>query len=167
MYSVKELIQKLELEPHPEGGFYRETYRSSGFVKNDSLSKDYNGDRNYATCIYFLLTSDKFSSFHRIKQDEIWHFYGGATIRIHLIDKEGSYSNYLIGKDVLNGENPQFIVPGGVWFAAEVVHENDYSLVGCTVAPGFCFEDFELSKRTNLISKFPKLTDIITRLTHS
>jgi len=79
MNSIKAIIKQLDLKPHPEGGFFKETYRSSGSIKADSLDASYNGERNYSTCIYFLLTSDNFSAFHRIKQDEIWHFYDGST----------------------------------------------------------------------------------------
>jgi len=160
------IITELELKPHPEGGYFNETYRSHGEIKEENLSDDYNGKRNYSTCIYFLLTSDKFSALHRIKQDEIWHFYDGSPIRLHTISVSGIHTVTIIGKDVLNGETPQFVVPGGCWFAAEVIDENSFSLVGCTVSPGFSFDDFELRSRKELTSLFPDKKDIISKLTH-
>ncbi len=166
LIDIDLLISKLDLKPHPEGGFFRETYRSKGEISASSLDKSYNGKRNYATCIYFLLTSDNFSAFHRIKQDEIWHFYDGSSIKLHLISDSGLYSNQVIGIDLQKGEVPQFVVPGGSWFAAEVIHQNTYSLIGCTVSPGFSFDDFELKSRNDLITLFPDQEEIISRLTH-
>ncbi|WP_298894394.1 cupin domain-containing protein [uncultured Psychroserpens sp.] len=164
--KIEQIIKQLELQPHPEGGYFKETYRSSGEIKNDSLGDNYIGQRNYSTCIYFLLTSDNFSALHRIKQDEIWHFYDGSPIRLHVISESGIHTEHLIGNDLNKGEVPQYIVPGGCWFAAEVIDKNAYSLVGCTVSPGFSFEDFELKSRTELIALFPDKETIITRLTH-
>lgn len=166
MTKIDTIIKTLDLKPHPEGGYFKETYRSIGEIKEDSLATDYNGKRNYSTCIYFLLTSHSFSAFHRIKQDEIWHFYDGSAIRLHVITPEGHYLNHLIGRDVLNGEIPQFVVPGGCWFGAEVVDDDAYALVGCTVSPGFSFEDFELKPRKELVALFPHLKEVIGKLTH-
>jgi len=142
------LVAKLQLIPHPEGGFYRETYRSI---------------KNYSTCIYYLLTSDTFSAFHRIKQDEIWHFYSGEPISLHLINPEGAYTKIMIGNNMKTNQIPQFVVPAGYWFAANV--ESDYALVGCTVSPGFDFSDFELAKKKDLIKQFPPIEAIINRFT--
>ncbi len=166
MNSADKIIENLNLIAHPEGGYFKETYRSLGEIKEESLSDKYKGKRNYSTCIYFLLTSEKFSAFHRINQDEIWHFYDGSPIRLSVISEKGVYSNQIIGCDFSNGETPQVIVPGGSWFAAEVINKNDYSLVGCTVSPGFSFDDFELINREDLISIFPKHKELISRLTY-
>jgi predicted cupin superfamily sugar epimerase len=165
--SIEKIIRKLELEPHPEGGYFKETYRSLGEINEESLGEIYKGKRNYATCIYFLLTSDKFSALHRIKQDEIWHFYDGSPIKLHVISELGIHTVNYIGRDLQNGETPQFIVPGGCWFAAEVIKENTYSLVGCTVSPGFDFKDFELKTRNELVSLFPDKEELISKLTHA
>ena len=162
---ITQIIKKLSLQPHPEGGFFRETYRSKGVIKADSLDTSYQGERNYSTCIYFLLISDMFSAFHRILQDEIWHFYDGSPIELYSITKDGIYTTTVIGRDIEKGEIPQFVVPGGSWFAASVIRDDDYTLVGCTVAPGFDFLDFELAVRCELITKFPQHKEIITRLT--
>ena len=167
MDNIETIIKSLDLKPHPEGGYFKETYRSIGEINKDSLNATYNGPRHYSTCIYFLLTSDTFSAFHRIKQDEIWHFYDGATIKLHTISPEGKHSEYKIGRNFSAGEVPQLVVEGGYWFAAEVLGEDTYALVGCTVSPGFDFSDFELPNRKELISKFPQHQDIVTKLTHN
>ena len=166
MESYKHIITKLDLKPHPEGGYFKETYRSAGTIKAESLDARYNGERNYSTCIYFLLTSDNFSAFHRIKQDEIWHFYDGSPIRLHMITETGIYTEQIIGKNISNGELPQFVVPGGYWFASEVLHKNSYALTGCTVSPGFSFEDFELKSQKELTVLFPSHESVIAKLTH-
>ena len=166
MLSMNELIKILGLKPHPEGGYYKETYRSRGKIKGKCLGLKYSGERHYSTCIYFLMTSDNFSAFHRINQDEIWHFYDGASIRLHVISENGKHSDYIIGRDFAKGEVPQLVVTGGHWFAAEVMDQNSYALVGCTVSPGFNFEDFELADREQLISKFPEHEELITKFTN-
>nr|WP_299339663.1 cupin domain-containing protein [Allomuricauda sp.] len=165
MKEVEELIQRFGLQPHPEGGFFKETYRSEGEILESSLSEDYEGERNYSTCIYFLLTSDTFSAFHKINQDEIWHFYSGGPLRIHSISEEGAYTSYELGNDFQSGFVPQAIVPGGNWFAAETLDPDSYSFVGCTVAPGFDFEDFVLPSQKELLEKFPIHEQLIRRLT--
>ncbi len=164
--TAQEIIKKFDLTEHPEGGFYKETYRSNGVIKNVNLAGVFTGDRNYSTCIYFLLTSEKFSAFHKINQDEIWHFYQGTVLKLHMISPKGDYSFVLIGNDLENNEQPQFIVPAGYWFAAEVLEDNAYAFTGCTVAPGFDFNDFVLPKRIELVQLFPQHTNIITKLTH-
>ncbi|WP_299116425.1 cupin domain-containing protein [uncultured Winogradskyella sp.] len=166
MNSIKSIVTQLDLKPHPEGGYFKETYRSVGSIKAGSLDKSYNGERNYSTCIYFLLTSDNFSALHRIKQDEIWHFYDGSPIRLHIITEAGEHSEHIIGNDLSKGQVPQFVVSGGCWFAAEVVEKDTYSLVGCTVSPGFSFEDFELKSQKELTNIFPHLSNTIAKLTH-
>ncbi len=162
---AEQIIRKLDLKPHPEGGFFRETYRSIGKIRPDSLDLIYTGERNHSTCIYFLLTSASFSALHRIHQDEIWHFYDGSPIHLHTLSPEGYYTKTVIGRDIDKGELPQVVVPGGTWFGATVVNEEEYSLVGCTVAPGFDFRDFEPGERTDLAGKFPEHQEIIKRLT--
>lgn len=163
--EIEKLIQKLELQPHPEGGYFKETYRSEGFIPKDSLGKAYTGPRNYSTCIYFLLTSDTFSAFHKIQQDEFWHFYKGSSIDLHLISPDGNHSKVVIGNDIENGEIPQFVVPGGYWFGGKVMAKDSYALVGCTVSPGFDFADFTLAEREKLIQEFPQHKGIIEELT--
>ena len=164
---IRKIIEKLELSPHPEGGFFKELYRSDGIIHSESLGPKFSGTRNYATSIYFLLTSDTFSAFHKINQDEIWHFYDGSPIELHVISETGMHTQHIIGKDIFNGQVPQLVVPANHWFAASTINENDYSLVGCGVSPGFDFKDFKLPSREYLLQKFPQHTDIITELTRS
>ncbi|MEM1001964.1 MAG: cupin domain-containing protein, partial [Bacteroidota bacterium] len=159
----EDIIDQLELVPHPEGGYYKETYRSKGSLE---LS-DYEGERQYSTGIYYLLVGNKISAFHRIIQDEMWHFYQGNSLELHIISKTGTYQVVLIGNDLGKGEIPQYVVKGGDYFAARVTSGGSHSLVGCTVAPGFDFKDFEMPSRHDLISKFPDHEYIIKQLTHS
>ncbi|GAA4277826.1 cupin domain-containing protein [Aquimarina mytili] len=163
--SIENIVETLGMNPHPEGGFYKETYRSSGVIAKNGLEKSFNGDRNYCTAIYFLLTSDNFSAFHRIKQDEIWHYYKGSSLYVHVIDPNGEYKRHVVGVNIEQGESPQLVVPAGCWFASSVKDVDAFSLVGCTVSPGFDFDDFELAKRKSLIEQFPEHENIITQLT--
>lgn len=165
MNSPEQIVDRLQLKPHPDGGYYKETYRSSGGIDNAGLEEGYEGDRNYSTCIYFLLTSDSFSLFHRIRQDEIWHFYDGSPINLHTISPNGQHTEHIIGRAFDKGQVPQLVVSGGDWFVTEVMEEGAYSLVGCTVSPGFNFEDLVLADRQDLISKFPIHQGLITRFT--
>ena len=164
MNRVKYLKEKLSLLDHPEGGYYKEIYRSKGIIPNNAIP-EFNGNRNYCTSIYFLLTSDNFSAFHRIKQDEIWNFYEGDSLEVHVIHPTGIYECLRLGLDFESGETPQAVVPAGSWFASTVKKGGAYSLVGCTVAPGFDFEDFELGGRKFLTNLFPVHKEIIKTLT--
>ncbi|MDA8648354.1 cupin domain-containing protein [bacterium] len=164
-YSKEELVQNLKLQPHPEGGFYKETYRSAHSIPNDSLAGNHEGDRSYGTGIYFMLTSDTFSAFHRIEQDELWFFHQGATIELHMISPDGVHSKHLIGNNILQGEQPQLLVPETYWFAAKVVDGGNFSLVSCTVSPGFDFRDFVLPSKEELTAKFPEHRSLIAEFT--
>ncbi len=162
---IQTIINTLGLKPHPEGGYYKETYRSSGGIPVSDLPPEYSGDRNFSTSIYYLLVSEKPSAFHKINQDEIWHFYDGSSIELHTISESGDHQHYLIGRDLANGQVPQLVVPANHWFAAKVTESNSYSLVGCTVAPGFDFDDFTLAKREDLITRFPQHEELIEEFT--
>lgn len=157
-----QIIEQLDLLPHPEGGYYRETYRSNQLLNLEN----YHGQRHVSTGIYYLLVEDKFSAFHHIKQDEMWHFYKGGPLELHIISKQGHYQKVLIGNQLEHGEVPQYVVRGGDYFAARVCPEQPYSLAGCTVAPGFDFKDFEMPDRAALMVQFPEHKDIIAQLTH-
>src|SRR5690606_33564590 len=111
MNTIEVIKEKLNLVPHPEGGFYRESYRSRDYIHQDSLPPEYKDQRHYSTCIYYLLTLGNFSAFHRIRQDEIWHFYDGTAIQLHTISPEGQYQKHSIGRNIIYGEFPQLIVP--------------------------------------------------------
>jgi predicted cupin superfamily sugar epimerase len=165
--NIDFLVSELNLVPHPEGGFYKEVYRSKGILPQVSLGNHFDGDRNFCTSIYFLLTGTNFSSFHRLKQDEIWHFYGGSPLLVHVISPDGVYCENKVGMNFKHGEVPQLVEPAGSWFGSEVSSQNpaDFSFVGCTVAPGFDFNDFEMPPRQELINLFPQHSTIINRLT--
>ncbi len=164
--EAKELIDFFDLKEHPEGGYFKEVYRSKGEILKQNLPKNFIGNRNYCTSIYFLLTSHKFSAFHKINQDEIWLFYKGYPLKLHTISPKGKYDSVLIGNDFSNGEIPQFTVPANYYFAAEVLEKNAFSFVGCTVSPGFDFRDFILPSCNELSERFPDHKTIISTLTH-
>lgn len=135
MKNAEYWIEKLGLEKHPEGGWFKEVYRSEETTVAAHLPKRFKGERHHSTSIYFLLSSNTFSAFHRIKSDELWHFYDGSAVTIHMIDACGQYSHVTLGRNMDNGEVLQYAIPHGVWFGAEVIDEESFSLVGCTVAP--------------------------------
>lgn len=158
-------IERLRLEAHAEGGYFRQTYRSDVVIAREALPMRFGGDRPASTGIFFLLEGKEFSAFHRLHSDEMWHFYEGSGLVVHVIDLEGVYSKIYLGGDVEKGQVFQAVVTAGYWFAAEVVDRKSYALVGCTVAPGFDFEDFELAKRLELVSSYPEHRELIERLT--
>jgi uncharacterized protein len=159
------LIKRFNLVRHPEGGWYRETYRSAEIIPSDALRERFNGPRSFCTSIYFLLEQGDISALHRIKSDEMWHFHAGAPLTIHVITPSGEHQELKLGADVAAGESFQNVVPAGCWFGAEISGNGPYSLVGCTVAPGFDFEDFEMGCRDSLLQQFPSHAEIIWRLT--
>lgn len=164
-YSKEQLVEMLQLLPHPEGGFYKETYRSEHSIPNAVLAGKHEGDRSYGTGIYFMLTGDTFSAFHRIEQDELWFFHQGTTIELHMISPEGEHSIHLIGNDIVKGEQPQLLVPATYWFAARVLDNNEFALVSCTVSPGFDFRDFILPSKEELTKEFPQHAAVIAQFT--
>lgn len=164
MEPAETWIKKLSLSHHPEGGYFKETYRSTE-IFNQGLPERYSGFRSFSTSIYYLLLSGQFSSFHRLKSDEVWHFYYGSPLELHIIHPDNSYNLITLGNDIDRGENIQYAVLHGCWFAAEPKNENSYSLVGAAVSPGFEYEDFEIGRRENLIKMFPEHEEIIKRLT--
>lgn len=159
MEKIEYWTSQLGLQPHPEGGFYAETYRAPG------MTATARGLRPAGTAIYFLLTAGHFSAFHRIRSDEIWHHYEGDAVHIHVLDPNGGYSCLLLGHQPERGERLQQVVPAGAWFASECVGEQGYALTGCTVAPGFDFADFELAERSSLALEYPEHAPLIHRLT--
>ena len=180
-------IAHLGLLAHPEGGYYQETYRSQEIVAAGHLPARFNTDHHFSTAIYYLLQAPDFSAFHQIKQDELWHFYHGSGLTIHVITADGDYQTLKLGSDPRKGQAFQQVVKAGDWFAASVddfsvddssvdefsgdassndgTQGNQFALVGCTVAPGFEFADFELANQTSLIKAFPKHQTLIRRFT--
>ncbi|MEO6719382.1 MAG: cupin domain-containing protein [Ferruginibacter sp.] len=162
--TPKEIIEKFKLLPHPEGGYFRENYRSLEIIPKTFLPKRFNGERSYSTAIYFLLEQGNFSAFHRIQSDECWHFYSGGRLNIYVIQLNGKLDIIKLGSDISQGELFQAVVPAGCWFASEPAPETEYTLAGCTVAPGFDFNDFEMAAFDNLSKQFPQHRAIIQRL---
>lgn len=158
-------IERLGLADHPEGGHYREIYRSFEYISGEALPERFTGTRAFSTCIYFLLKENEFSALHRLKTDEIWHFFTGSSLTLHIINKFGKYSEVTLGEDLQKGEVFQFVVEAGSWFGAKAANAASYSLVGCTTAPGFDFQDFEMGKREELVSLYPKHRSIIEEMT--
>jgi predicted cupin superfamily sugar epimerase len=155
------LIARLGLQPHPEGGHYRETYRASERLHRPALGVE----RAASTAIYYLLSGDAFSAWHRIASDEIWHFHAGGPLFVHVLDAEGRLLTHRLGNAVVDEQASfQAVVPAGCWFAAERVSAARYTLVGCTVAPGFEFADFELGDAERLAAEHPAHAGLIAQL---
>ncbi len=162
----QKLVNHFDMSPHPEGGFFAETYRSEGAIPADALP-GFGGARNFSTGILFLLRQGEYSHLHRLTQDEMWHFYLGAPLRLAVIRPDGTAEEVLLGQDVLNGQHLQYTVPGGCWFGATPAEGSSFALhtaegnVGCTVAPGFDFADFELADPATLEQAFPESAGLV------
>ena len=154
METAKSLIERHMLKPHPEGGFYRETFRSDFMIETPS------GPRSAGTSILYLLSRTDVSRLHRIDADEIWHFHAGCPLAIHSLFPGGATQ-----VDYLSPDNPQVVVKAGAWFGAELSAPQSYAFVGCTVSPGFEFSGFELADPATLMAGWPNAHDIIARLT--
>lgn len=152
------------MKPHPEGGYFGGGYRSKEFLRTGQLPGRYENSRTYYSSIYFMVLHNSPSRFHRLKTDEMWHFYTGDNLELHLINEQGKYSRVeLSGEE--GSERFQYLIPRNTWMAAGCSGKNGYSLVGCTLSPGFEMEDFELGKRKALLALYPDLADIITKFT--
>ena len=162
--NADQIISNLNLEAHPEGGYFRETYRSGTFLSESNLP-DYPGGRNLATVIYFLLKSGQQSAFHRLRSDEFWYWHFESSLEVYIIHPDGNLQKELMGSNIEAGERPQLLLPAGTWFAAKCAEQDSFTLISCSVAPGFSFEDFELAEREKLIQQFPQHSSLITELT--
>lgn len=159
MKTAAHWVKKLDLQPHPEGGYYKETYRSAEHYSG-ALPSRYEGSRAFGTAIYFMITSGNPSHFHRLKSDELWFFHDGSPLTVHLFAKDGSYQKLALGRE----QDWQAIIPAGSWFAAEVEADDSYSLISCTVSPGFDFRDFEMAEKDQLQGAYPDHSELISRL---
>ena len=164
MSVVQELIKKYNLQPHPEGGWYRETYRSAELIPAVALPGRFGGARTFSTAIYFLLEQGNFSAFHRIKSDECWHFYAGDPLEVYILQHNGTMEIIRLGNDSNKDEVFQYVVPANCWFASKPAVNSSYCFVGCTVAPGFDFADFEMAQADLLSNEFPAHATIIQQL---
>ncbi len=164
-FVARTWIRMLDLRPHPEGGWFRETWRAEESVDADGLPARYGGGRSHGTAIYYLLAEGAFSAIHRIRSPEVWHHYAGDPVEMIQLSNDGSAVRLLLGPDVAHGELPQIVVPRGTWQGARIVPLGRRSLLGCSVAPGFEFEDFELGVREDLVARWPDLESEIVALT--
>lgn len=162
--AVERLIQQFGLSPHPEGGHYAETYRSAERVVRGASKVV----RAASTAIYYLLSEGAYSAWHRIASDEIWHFYAGHALDVHVLTPDGQQLTHRLGNALqIPGSSFQVVVPAGCWFAAELADPSGYAFVGCTVAPGFEFSEFELASTDDLLSAYPRHAPLIRRLGRS
>jgi len=157
--NARELIENLQLKAHPEGGYYKETYRSS-----ETMLLPGNKNRNLCTAIFFLLENDDRSFFHRIQSDELWFFHQGQPLEIVYIQNDIMHT-ILLGNDLSKNEIPQAMIPAHTWFASRIKNASGYALVSCTVSPGFDFADFEMAKREDLLRQYPQWKNIIGEFT--
>jgi uncharacterized protein len=155
----QDLVESLGLLPHPEGGYYLETYRAEGTIPQQALSNDFNGPRHFSTAIYYLLPEGERSRLHRIASDEVWHFYAGGPLAIIEIDATtGQWTETFLGPNLSKGQRFQHVVKAHCWFGAKPLPGSEFCLVGCTVAPGFDFQEFELAEVIQLKMTFPQLS---------
>jgi uncharacterized protein len=157
-------IETLRLEEHPEGGYYRRTYRAREEICREHLPERFSGPRAISSAIYYLLPGGCVSAFHRLKSDEMWHFYTGSALIVYVLDGDGRLVEKRLGADPERGEAFQHLIEAGNWFGAVVTDPASYSLVGCTVAPGFDFEDFEMADPSELMERYPEHRALIARL---
>ncbi|MET3230288.1 UNVERIFIED_ORG: putative cupin superfamily sugar epimerase [Burkholderia sp. 1263] len=156
------LIRRFDLKPHPEGGFFSETYRSAERVTRADGSAQ---TRSASTAIYYLLCDGAHSAWHRIKSDELWHFHAGEPLLVHVLDETGALVTHRLGNALTHADAVfQAVVPAGLWFAAECADPSTFALVGCTVAPGFEFSEFELADARALKARYPRHAALIERL---
>jgi len=162
--TPQNLISHYNLQPHPEGGWYAQSYRSTEIIPAAALPDRFGGDRVFSTAIYFLLEQGNFSAFHRIKSDECWHFYQGDPLEVFVIGTDRQLTIVTLGQDSSRGQLFQYVVPANCWFASRPAKESKFCFVGCTVAPGFDFADFELANATELVGQYPLLERLILEL---
>ncbi len=162
-----DIITALGLKPHPEGGYFVETYRSEETYPDTVRPAPYSGIRAVSTAIYYLLTPDTFSEMHRLVSDETFHFYLGQPVQMLRLWPDGAGDVVTIGPDLTTGMRPQVVVPKGVWQGSRLLSGGDFALLGCTVAPGFDYADYERGHRDDLLYHYPEFEDMIRALTRS
>ena len=165
MNDYRSIIERLNLLPHPEGGFYRRNWQSQMLGQ----SKDANGrvvhsERSIGSSILYLLPSHEVCAWHKVACDEMWHYYHGSSLIIHLLNAREGASEYHLGTRISEGELPQFIIPRDTWFCAETAEDDSYSFCGCTLWPSFSYADFELAEKSRLLDEFPTYKELITRI---
>ena len=168
--TAQQLIEQLKLEPLPiEGGFFRQTYCSAETLPQAALPERYRGEKPFGTAIYYLLTSDadSFSALHRLPTDEVYHFYLGDPVEMLLLFPDGAGRRVVLGPEVLNGQQVQFVAPRGVWQGSRLIPGGQFALLGTTMAPGFTPTDYEGGRRADLLARYPDHADLIRALTRA
>lgn len=166
MLTAERIIKLYNMKPLPEeGGYYVETYRSKEGIDKTCLPERYGGDRSYSTAIFYLLTPDTQSYFHRLKSDEVYHFYLGDPVQMVLIHPNGTTRVLFLGHDLQAGQFVQAVVPAGIWMGSMLLEGGKFALMGTTVAPGFDFSDTEIGDRAMLLDQYPQHEGFIKRLT--
>lgn len=166
MTSADEIMERLGLVPlREEGGYFAETYKSEEVIPKDSLPERYPAERAFGTAIFYLLTPDTFSALHRLASDEIFHFYLGDAVTMLQLHPDGSSKVVTLGEDIRGGQELQVVVPRGTWQGSFLNEGGEFALLGCTVAPGFEYEDYEGGSREELVERYPEAREMIVRLT--
>jgi uncharacterized protein len=164
--ELQQWVTKLDLLPHPEGGYFKQTFESGERTSDNELSVNFEGQRKLYTSIYFLLSSKDVSHFHRLKSDELWYYHAGSPLTVHVIHENGDYEEMKVGMNLDQGERPQILVKKNSIFGSSVMDKDTCSLVGCMVSPGFEFQDFELFTQDELLAKYPQHKEIIEKLAY-
>ncbi len=163
--NAQSIIDKLGLTPLSiEGGYFYETYRSEEIIPQDALDSRYGGGRATSTAIYYLLTPDTISRLHRLKSDEIFHFYAGDSVEMLQLEPDGSHRLIIIGNDLDADQQPQVIAPRGVWQGCRLVKGGSWALMGTTVAPAFDYADYETPDIEALAAQYPECAEMIRAL---
>lgn len=162
--QAEQIIRQYNLEKHPEGGYFKEVYRSAKSIDPNCLP-GFSDERNIATSIYFLLHDDEISAFHQLKSDEIWYHHEGDPVRVHMFTPGGEYESHVLDRPLGKHGMPQLVIPAHTIFGAEIMNPDGYCLMGCMVAPGFHFDDFELMERESLLKSYPRHQELIEKLT--
>lgn len=161
--EIDQIITRLDLEPHPEGGWFSKSYESDLMLPL-SIHSGSSGERNCSTSIYFLISGDNFSAFHRLRSDEMWYHHSGGALAIEILEAGDTHRQKVIGA-IEKGYKPQALAPSGTWFGSHLLGDQDWALVGCSVSPGFDYSDFEIGNRENLIRDYPDHAELIRLLT--
>jgi predicted cupin superfamily sugar epimerase len=166
MLTADQIKVLFNLKPHPEeSGYFVETYRSLETISEKALTSRYKGVRSFGTAIYYLLTPETISAMHRLQSDEIFHFYLGDPVEMLQLWPDGSGRVFILGSDILNGMQPQVVIPRGIWQGARLIKDEKFALLGTTVSPGFEFADYESGHRDELVKSYPEFRELIIALT--
>ena len=164
MLTADYFVKKLRMEPHPEGGYYKEIYQNPITIDNTSLPPGFEGNRKLSSTIYFLLKAGQVSQLHRLSSDEVWFFHYGSSLEMHLIDERGTHAVKKLGLNPEKGESPQLLVPANMIFGARPVEQSGFTLVSTMVSPAFEFRDFELYKAEDVCVMFPHLRETVSKI---